>query len=124
MSAKHNFTKIFQETRPLDYLFFVLIFVGAIYIMQDSMRASGDKITVHAEDNVYEFSLREDGIQRVKGHLGETVIEIKGGRAHIISSPCKNKTCIRQGFGKTLVCLPNKVMVHVEDSEGYDAVAQ
>jgi len=124
MSAKHNFTKIFQETRPLDYLLFVLIFVGAIYIMQDSMRASGDKITVHAEDNVYEFSLREDGIQRVKGHLGETVIEIKGGRAHIISSPCKNKTCIRQGFGKTLVCLPNKVMVHVEDSEGYDAVAQ
>lgn len=124
MSAKHNFTKIFQETRPLDYLLFVLIFVGAIYIMQDSMRASGDKITVHAEDNVYEFSLREDGIQRVKGHLGETAIEIKGGRAHIISSPCKNKTCIRQGFGKTLVCLPNKVMVHVEDSEGYDAVAQ
>ena len=124
MSAKHNFTKIFQETRPLDCLLFVLIFVGAIYIMQDSMRASGDKITVHVEDNVYEFSLREDAIQRVKGHLGETVIEIKGGRAHIISSPCKNKTCIRQGFGKTLVCLPNKVMVHVEDSEGYDAVAQ
>ena len=108
----------------MDCLLFVLIFVGAIYIMQDSMRASGDKITVHAEDNVYEFSLREDGIQRVKGHFGETVIEIKGGRAHIISSPCKNKTCIRQGFGKTLVCLPNKVMVHVEDSEGYDAVAQ
>lgn len=124
MRAKWIFTKIFQETRPLDYLLFALILVGAIYVMRDSLRVSGDKITVHAEDGVYEFSLKEDGIHRVKGHLGETVIEIKGGRAHIISSPCKNKTCIRQGFGKTLVCLPNKVIVHVEDSEGYDAIAQ
>jgi hypothetical protein len=124
MSAKSIFTKIFQETKPLDYLIFVLILFCAIYVMHDSWRASGDKITVHAGDDIYEFSLREDGVHRVKGHLGETVIEIKGGRAHIIGSPCKNKTCIRQGFGKTLVCLPNKVMVHVEDSEGYDAVSQ
>lgn len=114
----------FMRVKPLDILLFVALLAWSIYVTVHSVSSSGDRIMVHAADDVYEFSLKDDGIHKVKGPLGETTIEVKGGRVHIIDSPCKNKTCIRQGFAKPLVCLPNKIIVDIEESEGFDAIAE
>ncbi len=110
--------------RPLDILLFAGILSLSVFVTIKSAIVSSDRAVVHAADDVYEFSLKEDGIHRVKGPLGMTTLEIKDGRIRIIDSPCPNKTCIRQGYAKPLVCLPNKVIVNVEESEGYDAIAE
>ncbi|MDR2515967.1 MAG: NusG domain II-containing protein [Spirochaetaceae bacterium] len=55
---------------------------------------------------------------RVAGPLGETVVEIAGGRARVVSSPCENQTCVSAGFlhaaGAWTACLPNQVFLLVE----------
>jgi len=116
--------RIVSSVKVLDLVLFCGIVVAALWLTLDNLKASGDRIVVHAGDRMYEYSLKEDGVRKVQGPLGETVIEIRNGRARIVDSPCVNKICIRQGFAHPLVCLPNKIIVDVEDSEGFDAVAR
>ncbi|HEX6929013.1 MAG TPA: NusG domain II-containing protein [Gammaproteobacteria bacterium] len=63
----------------------------------------------------------------VAGPLGETVIEIREGRARIVASPCTKKICIRAGWldtaGETTACVPNRVSVALlGDDPRFDAL--
>jgi hypothetical protein len=58
------------------------------------------------------------------------VVEISGGKARVLSSPCVNQTCVAVGHihrqGEWAACLPNKVFVSIEgsaDDEALDAAA-
>ena len=55
----------------------------------------------------------------VSGPLGDTVVEIDGGGARIMSSPCLNQTCVSAGriltAGQWTACLPNRVMLYIDE---------
>lgn len=55
----------------------------------------------------------------VEGPLGTTIVEVVGGRAHVVSSPCPDKVCVHMGWlqrvGDYSACLPNRVLVEVVD---------
>jgi hypothetical protein len=68
----------------------------------------------------------------VSGPLGDTVVEIRDGRARIARSPCPGQDCVRAGWihgaGAASACLPNRVSVRIEggskrNSGEADAVA-
>ena len=42
---------------------------------------------------------------------------LKNGKVRIVDSACPNKDCIRQGVGGTLVCLPNDVIITIENAD-------
>ena len=48
-------------------------------------------------------------------------VTIENGKADMISADCPDKLCVNQhaisSNGETIVCLPNKVVVEVEDGE-------
>jgi hypothetical protein len=75
-------------------------------------------IAVKGEDGAWIFPADSSETLMVAGPLGETVVEIKGGKARIVSSPCANQTCVAAGAihaaGQWTACLPNRVMVSVE----------
>ena len=50
-------------------------------------------------------------------------IEIKDGRARIVSSPCPNGTCMKAGWSSTLCCLPNKIIAVSTASGDVDAIS-
>ncbi len=56
------------------------------------------------------------------------VVEIKGGEVKVTEASCKNRVCVKHGSisrtGETIVCLPNRLVVRIEDTEGggYDTV--
>ena len=59
----------------------------------------------------------------VEGPLGVSHVEIKDGRARISSSPCPDQVCVQvfgwiSQQGALSVCLPNQVMLQVEEQEG------
>lgn len=78
----------------------------------------------------YILPLDEDSTISVEGSEGNTIVEIRGNRVHIIDSPCRNKLCVRQGWIKigSVVCLPNNVIVtirgHDDNNRGIDAVTR
>ena len=98
-----------KKLRIADYAVYaasaVIILISLVH-----SPAKGASLEVKAGDRIYSFPLDKDGVFSVEGDLGPTEIEIKDGRARIISSPCPNKTCISSGFQSTLVCLPNRVI--------------
>jgi len=73
------------------------------------------------------LDLSVDTRRTVQGPLGETVIEVRGGRIRIAESPCPHQICVRTGWidraGCMIVCLPNRVVVRVEGEAGVDAVS-
>ena len=63
----------------------------------------------------------------VHGPLGDSVIEVRGGRVRFVSSPCSGKQCIHSGWlshsGELAACLPNGIMVSVIGRERrYDSI--
>jgi hypothetical protein len=60
----------------------------------------------------------------IPGPLGDTVVEIREGRVRFVSSPCLNQTCVASGHisaqGQWAACLPNKVFVSIEGTDGVE----
>ena len=100
---------------PFDILIIILIAGCGIFLTVRSLGQKGSRVVVNAAGVKYEYSVSQNGTYTVAGELGPTTFEIKDGRVRIIDSPCPNKTCISQGWHNPLVCLPNKVMITVEN---------
>ena len=116
---------------PLDILIIILVAGCGIFLTVRSVPGQkGGRVCVNANGTHYEYSTSKNGVYIVQGELGETTFEIKDGRVRIIDSPCPNKTCISQGWHNPLVCLPNKVMITVENDGGaeqgggFDAISE
>jgi hypothetical protein len=57
---------------------------------------------------------------KVKGALGYSKVEVEDGMARIASSPCPDQICVHvfgwiSRDGEISVCLPNGVMLQIED---------
>ncbi len=58
------------------------------------------------------------------------VVVIRGGKVSVTEASCANQVCVKHGeisrAGESIVCLPNKLMVRIENSSeeggGYDSV--
>ncbi len=74
-----------------------------------------------------ELSLRHDQLITISGPLGDSLLEIQGGRLRFRDSPCRGKQCIHSGWlsraGDFAACLPNRVSVTLVGATArYDAI--
>ncbi len=57
--------------------------------------------------------------QNTTVELGSNTVEIKDGSVKMISADCKNQICVNHKkiskSGESIVCLPNKVIVEIEN---------
>jgi len=109
----------------------IVLATALLFVLPASVVSGGTAVVVHSGDRIVgRYSLEKDRRVTVTGPLGTTVVQIKGGRAHIEASPCPHKTCSRMGEvgseGGLLVCVPNEVTVSVgsERQDGIDAVSR
>lgn len=90
----------------------------------------GTELRIEVESKtVGVYSLKNDGVHKINGVLGDNIISVKNEKASFTSSPCKNKVCIHQGGigknGQIAACLPNKVVARIVGKNGdYDAVTR
>ncbi len=109
--------------RPLDLaVFFAVIFFAMLSLRRPPQK--GGRIRVQANGKKYEYSASKDGTYSVDGVLGKTFFEVRNGKVFITDSPCASKLCVRQGSRSPLACLPNDVIITVEDGGGFDAVSE
>jgi hypothetical protein len=108
------------QFRPFDYAALILaiaVTVGAaLFIYSDQNGTS--HIVIHGAEESWVFPENAVETVTVTGPLGDTVVELAGGRARVVSSPCVNQTCVSSGSihtaGQWVACLPNRVFVSVE----------
>lgn len=103
---------------PFDIIIIIIIAGCGVFLTVRGLGQKGSRVLVSAAGVKYEYSVSQNGTYTVAGELGPTTFEIKDGRVRITDSPCPNKTCISQGWHNPLVCLPNKVMITMENETG------
>jgi hypothetical protein len=92
-------------------------------------RGSGAAVLhLRAPGQEWVFPLDQDRTLSVRGPLGDTVVELRGGQARVLSSPCREQICVRAGAiarpGQWIACLPNRVFLDIQgSSRGADAVS-
>jgi hypothetical protein len=78
-------------------------------------------------EKVLTLDLSRDGVHDVLGPIGVTRIEVRGGKVHVVSSPCPRQICRHGGWigepGTLLVCLPNQVVIRVPGEPAGEADA-
>lgn len=107
----------------------LLLCIGAsLFIAKGNV--AGSSITVKIEDALYgSYNLSEDQDIVIKQNGHTNTLRIQNGTVSMIESDCSNQLCVHQGAisksKQVIVCLPNHVVVSVEqDSHSdMDAVA-
>ena len=108
--------------KPLDYVTLVLAagLVAAISAAVYGGAAERTTVRITAPSAEYLFASTAEERVTVRGPLGETVIEVGGGGARVLSSPGIRQICVRAGHvsrsGAWLACLPNRVFVSIESA--------
>ena len=118
--------------KPFDFGIFItalcVIVISFVYVYG----GAGGRPIVNLKGDGGEWVFSMDAMETlgVSGPLGETLVEISGGRARITFSPCANQTCVATGAirlpGQWAVCLPNRVMLYIDETRvtnEVDAVA-
>ena len=102
----------------LLFLLLAISISGLIFI--DNVMPQGTEVIIDVNGKqVYMLQLNTDKSVKVKGPLGDTLVEIRDGKVRITESPCPNKICIKQGWIKrgAIVCLPNRIVVRVNSTK-------
>lgn len=63
------------------------------------------------------IDLTIDNQYTVQGYNGEVVIEVKNNKIRVKEETSKNNLCSKQGYADVIVCLPNKIIIKVEQEE-------
>jgi len=116
--------------RPGDYviLFIAASLVGASYARFWGPRATGETAVISIGHDLYaELPLAENRTMAVRGHLGESTVEVNEGRIRFLDSPCPGRYCVHMGWirqtGEVAACLPNGVVVEIRGgTREFDAI--
>ncbi|MDR2632031.1 MAG: NusG domain II-containing protein [Treponema sp.] len=108
--------------KPLDFaaigLALGISLLTTVYLYA---RPEGEtRVLIAGEAEQWIFPKDATELLTVKGPLGDTLVQVQGGKARVLASPCTNQTCVAAGaiqsHGQWLACLPNKVLVSIEKS--------
>jgi len=105
-----------------------IVLLPFLYIHLWAADSPGQQVRIISGSNKpIVMSLAQAKTITVHGMLGDSIIEIKQGKARFKYSPCRNKVCIHSGWlhtgGEFTACLPNRVSLQVIGKDNrYDAI--
>ena len=108
--------------KPVDIGIILIALAGVIasFVFAYGGTDSPAGIIIKSENGEWIYPLDAAETVTVPGALGDTIVEIQNSSARVLSSPCKNQTCVAAGavfsHGQWTACLPNKVMIYIESS--------
>jgi hypothetical protein len=114
--------------QPLDIPVIVLALALTVVVGWKAYNRGTDSLSVVVKgpDKTWLFPIEAEERISVEGPIGETVVEIRKGRASIVSSPCDGQTCVAAGEldknGQWAACLPNRVFILIEGAADADVI--
>ncbi|MCC8150960.1 MAG: NusG domain II-containing protein [Lachnospiraceae bacterium] len=122
--------------KEIIFLIVIFIIILAGWLGYRYMTAGADpgnqvRITVNGEEyGVYDLEQDQEIPIEIDGEVANTLV-IKDGEADMIEADCPDQICVNTAAisvkNETIVCLPNKVVVEVIESEAeseLDVIAQ
>ncbi|MDH5378403.1 MAG: NusG domain II-containing protein [Gammaproteobacteria bacterium] len=110
----------------LVLLFSFFLVVSLYPLLWQPHEAFADTAELSARSSKRLLALDQDGVYRIEGFLGETIVEVSEKKIRVLASPCSNKQCIRSGWlqkvGEFSACLPNGVSLFLLGDDRYDSI--
>jgi hypothetical protein len=106
--------------RPLDAAILGFIAAAALWGFLAFRFSAAGKAVVFVGDSRYGWYDLGGAVRRVDvpTRIGPITLEIGGGSARVIHSPCPNQLCVRQGTVRRahseLICMPARLLVVLE----------
>ncbi|MBP5291915.1 MAG: NusG domain II-containing protein [Lachnospiraceae bacterium] len=107
-----------------DLLLIAGILAAAIisFIFYINIRSTGTVVVVRVDGEISaSYPLSVNRKVTIEGVGGRNVLEISGGEAKVTEADCPDKLCVHHTSisydGQSIVCLPHRVTVTVEDHE-------
>lgn len=99
----------------------VSAYLGLLFFQGASTKSGVAVVTIHGAE-YGRYPLTMDITERIKLSDGSyNVLEIKDGEAEITEASCPDGICVKHRpisrKGQSIVCLPNKVIVEIENGE-------
>jgi len=107
-----------------------LIFFGIWYFQNKNASAAGIAIIRSGGKIVQEIELGTIGsrVIQIEGPLGISKAKVEKDTIQMLSSPCKDKVCIKQGKISTnkqsIVCAPNEISITIEKKGEVDEITR
>lgn len=107
-------------------LIFVVLIISLLFIFKPNNNDNNKYALVYYEDKVI-LKVKLDKHQKysVKGYLGDVIIETDIDKVRVSEETSKYHLCSKQGYvsnGIPIVCLPNKIIIKIEEESELDAV--
>lgn len=118
-----------NDLKLLGFLLTVILIIFGILLFSDS----GDKkyALVYYENHLVltiDLSLEDEKEYKVMGYNGEIIIKTKKNKVKVEEENSPLHICSRQGWieksYETIVCLPNKIIIKIEDKKEIDTVVK
>lgn len=110
-------------------LIIILIFSFSLLYFKDNDK--NKKALVYFEDKLVltiDLSLKGEHDYNIKGYNGNILIKTSDNKIKVEEENSPNHICSKQGYiensYEVLVCLPNKVVIKIEDNEKIDTVVK
>lgn len=100
-------------------LILTLLLIILIFFLFKTIDNKRERVAkVYYNDELIEtIPLTEEGIYTVNGHNGEVVMEVKNNKIKVIEEISEKNLCSKQGYGNIIICLPNKIIIKVDNTE-------
>jgi hypothetical protein len=120
-------------TRTDQKLLLVLLLIGLLTFVWSKFythpQVSPSQVVIKVEGEIVKnLTLQEDApLQRftIKGKRGQAIVETKGQKVRMLEAPCPDQICVKQGWiessRQTIVCVPNEVVIYIDEEASVDA---
>jgi len=109
----------------------LLIIIGLTFVFLYKKDSDNKLAKVYYENEVIltiDLTLKEEKEYIVKGYNGDVTIKTKDGKIKVDSEKSPLNLCSKQGYisssNEVIVCLPNKIIIKIEDKETVDTVIE
>lgn len=106
-------------------LIFIVLIISLLFIFKPNNNNNKYALVYYEDKVILKVKLDKHEKYRVKGYLGEVVIETDIGKVRVSEETSKYHLCSKQGYvsnGIPIVCLPNKIIIKIEEESELDAV--
>lgn len=104
-----------------------IVIILGLFIFIYITKEKGSVAEVYYEDDlILSVPLDIDSEYTVEGALGDVVLEVKDGKIRVKSENSPKNICSKEGYigdsSRTLICLPNKIIIKIVGGAVIDGV--
>ena len=111
-------------------LIFITLIISLLFILINKLNSKNGNIAkVYYDSNLIKtIDLSIDKEYIVKGYNGDILIKVKDNKIKVVEEKSPKHLCSKQGYiyksYETIVCLPNKIVIEIDNDKKIDTVVK